>query len=145
MRDGRSPNLKWFAGALLVVSFLLPTSRCADPFQQETDASRYVYRYPYQAVPHEPFWGPVVVLAYFWPVMTLALRASGLGARHARALAGVELALCLGSAYMVYLLNLFSETWYGTWVSAFGLCSYFALALITLVAGKEPHLALRRP
>jgi len=123
--------VKRIAAIVLLVAFFFPLSQCSvmeEKTPGEASVPKVVVRYAY-ATYDEEFPTPVLAYAGFlWP---LGFAIAGLlrpPLLRRRGVALIEMVLCVGSGYVLYLLASWGETRYGAYVAATAIGLYFVSA-----------------
>lgn len=133
--------IKRAAALCLLVSLFLPVSQCTyDPGpESRSREAQVIVSYPYKAYSWPSMERIAVYAAFLWPAVLMIAGAALPIARHGSAVAALELLLCAGSAWMLFVLTALGELRYGAYVASGSVVGYFGATLAQLVDG------LRRP
>ncbi len=149
--DGwRAAAIVWMkraAALCLLVSLFLPVSQCTyepDP-EGGIRETRVIVSYPYTAYSWPGMQRVATYAAFLWPTVLMIAGAVSPVARDRSAVAALEVLLCVGSAWMLFLLTALGELRYGAYVAIGSLAVYFSATLAELLNGLRRRFTKHSP
>ena len=128
---------KRLAAIALLAALFLPLSRCTlEEHDPQTKATKQTVSVTYAYSGHS--WPSVDALAdyaaFLWPLLLAVARMIRPGLNQRWSVQLLELALCLGSAFILFRLTIGGEWLYGAYIAAAAIAAYFTTVLAELAA-----------
>lgn len=123
-------NIKRLSAVVLMLAFFMPLSQCSAPQKENSkEPPEIIVKYAYSQNTESPLATLASVAAFFWPAL-LAVVFTIKKVLSSRILFKLlELIFCLGTGYMLVMLNIFGKPLYGSYVATSAISIYGLLTL----------------
>jgi len=143
-----SLNIKRLSALVLVMAFFMPLSQCTHSSSlNQSQPPTTTVKYAYSHTNKLSFEMAASVASFFWPLMFISLTSIKKTLNTNLYFKSFEFIACLGSAYMLLLLNIFGKLLYGSYFAISALTVYGLLTLyegIMVFRTKRHNNALKR-
>ena len=123
-------NFKRISAVVLLLAFFMPLSECSGPIEENSNKPpEIIVKYAYSQDTEAPLALVANIAAFFWPILIVVLLTFKKALNSSLLLKCIELLFCLGTGYMLVVLNIFGKPLYGSYVAAIATSVYGILTL----------------